>query len=222
MAKLKAIVHDLVEVSNDVRRFYQARADGRWEVSLDAEPPGYVKAEKLDEFRDNNRALFASKTELEAKLKAFEGVDPEEYKALKSRPDLTPRVTELEARLASAQRSADSAVFRTKVADAFLTVGGRPEALDFIITKAQGTFTLANGALVTQEFSTERPGEPLSLTEWVGARVLDSAFAFMPSGGGGASNHGGGRTSTARTISRDPVEFGRNIESIAKGVVTVS
>src|SRR5262249_25005383 len=135
---------------------------------------------------ENNRGLNAKVTELEAKLKAFEGIDPttvaatavkladleqrfagiepEEYKALKARPDLSSRVTELEAQLASekaatttARQSADAAVFRSKVADAFVAAGGRPEALDFMIAKAQEQFTVKNGALTTTEFSTRRP-----------------------------------------------------------------
>jgi hypothetical protein len=226
MKKLKAVVHDLVEVPNNLRDYYTARSDGTWEVTLDGEPPGYVPADKLAEFRDNNRDLFRQKTDLEAKLKAFDGFDPDEYRALKARPDLTARVAELESQLAAAttekttaQQTADTAVFRAKVADAFLPVGGRPDALDFMITKAQQTFSLQNGQLTTKEFSGTRPGEPLSLTEWVGARILDSAFAFQPSSGGGAN---GGAKTVTRTISNDPLEFGRNLDAIAKGEITVT
>src|SRR5436309_3402937 len=105
MAKLKTVINELVEVPGNMRDFYTARQDGKWELALDGDPTGFVKAEKLNEFRENNRGLNTAKTELETKLKAFEGldpvaakealaklatfegVDPEEYKTLKARPD---------------------------------------------------------------------------------------------------------------------------------------
>src|SRR5436309_3119324 len=108
MAKLKSIIDNLVEVPGNMREFYTARGDGKWEVSLDGEPSGFVAAEKLAEFRDGNRALNAklkafdgidpaTVTATAAKLadleKKFDGVDPEEYRALKAKPDVSKRVT---------------------------------------------------------------------------------------------------------------------------------
>jgi len=227
MVKLKAVVDDLVEVRSNLREFYTRRDDGKFVLTLDGDPPGYAKADKLAEFRDNNRALNSKVTDLETRLKAFDGIDPEEYQTLKARPDLTPRVTELEAQLAAekaattaAQRSTDAAVLRSKIGDAFHRAGGRPQAQDFIIAKAAEVFSLDNGVLTTQQFSTNRPGEPLTVDEWVGARLLDSAFAFLPSSGGGASPSSG--PPAKRIVSSDPLEFGQNLEAIAKGEVIVS
>jgi hypothetical protein len=201
---------------------------------------------KLGEMRDNNRALNRKVSELEekaldpaklaeleaaaAKLTAFEAkyadIDPDEYKSLKARPDLSARVIELETALATekaaksaAQQAADSATFRAKVSDAFLAGGGRSEALDFIIAKAEKTFTLANGQLTTKEFSATRPGESLSLDEWVVARSLDNAFAYQPSSGGGARGGAGG--GGKQVVGRDPLEIGKNAAAIARGDVLV-
>src|SRR6058998_239212 len=85
MAKLKTVIDALVEVPGNMREFYTARQDGKWELALEGDPSGFVKAEKLNEFRDTNRGLHTTKTELEAKLKTFEGVDPVEYKTLKGK-----------------------------------------------------------------------------------------------------------------------------------------
>jgi hypothetical protein len=225
--KLKPIIDHLADAPGSPRDAYVARSDGKWELQIDGDVPGYVKADKLAEFRENNRTLNAKLADAEAKLKAFDGIDPAEYQTLKARPDLTPRVTELEAALATergakttAQQTADAAVFRAKVADSFLAAGGRPEALEFVVAKAREQFVLENGALSTKDFSPSRPGEPLSLAEWMGARILDSAFAFKPSSGGGASHSA--TPQPKRTIGSDPLEFGRNVEAIAKGQVTVS
>src|SRR5438034_10742521 len=80
--KLKAQIMKLSDVLEPQRQFYQARADGTWELSLEGDVPGFVaktvydeQLGKLAEFRDNNRALNTSNLELTAKLKAFEGVD---------------------------------------------------------------------------------------------------------------------------------------------------
>jgi hypothetical protein len=253
MAKLKAVIENPHQVPGQLRDYYVMGTDGKQYLSVDGEPPGYVSKATHDEFRTNNRALNGKVTDLETKLKAFEGidpatvtataskladleqkfadVDPDEYRALKARPDLTPRVTALEADLATetaaktkAQQSADTAVFRSKVGDVFIRVGGRPQALDFIIAAAEKLFTLKDGQLTTKAFSADKPGEALTVDEWIGQQTTAVAFAFAPSSGGGAGNKAGaGRTDNSgkRIVSADPLEFGRNIEDIAKGKAVV-
>lgn len=78
---LKCIVNDLGEVPETLRSYYAKSSDGKFALALDGDPPGYVKAEKLAQFRDNNRALNQQNTELEQKLKAFEGIDPAEIES---------------------------------------------------------------------------------------------------------------------------------------------
>ena len=225
--KVKPVINALTDVPAPLRDLYAKREDGKFALDLDGEPPGYVKADKLAEFRDNNRSLHTANVELEAKLRAFDGVDPEEYKGLKARPDLAPRVSELETQLATekaavaaTRQSADQLVFKSKVGDVFLHVGGRPEARDYIESKAAAVFSLKDGQLATAEFSGNRPGELLTIDEWMISQTLTSAFAFQPSGGGGAGDKvERGTSQGTKVISAS--EIGQHVEAVAQGKVIV-
>jgi hypothetical protein len=241
MAKLKFIIDELIQVPGPDREFYTQTADGKFALDVEGEPPGYVKAEKLNEFRESNRAMHSKLKAFEgidpatiaaerakwAELeKKFEGIDPDEYRVLKARPEVAPEVTELRAALATAQadkataqQAADAALFKSHIAAAFLPIGGEPQALDYVISLAQRVFKVDNGQLVAGEYSVDRPGERMSVAEWMGSQLTQSAFAFKPSGGGGASHTSG--PPIRHTISNDPREFGRNIEGIASGKVHV-
>jgi len=52
MAKLKSVIDNLVEVPGNMREFCTARSDGKWEVALEGEPPGFVAVAKFNEFRN--------------------------------------------------------------------------------------------------------------------------------------------------------------------------
>jgi hypothetical protein len=252
---LKCVVNSLTEVAGPLWDYYKKTADGRFALVLDGEPAGYVKSSKLDEFRANNRDLHTAKTELESRLKAFDGIDPDaaraalavgtdpakvsdleeklaaaaanaetlkaqhaaELAALQS--DQTNRATNLEAAL-TAEKSAHAATqLRNAISVEFLRAGGRESAVDFMVGKAAGTFEMKNGVAISREFSTARPGEPLSISEWVTQQSHICDFAFKPSRGGGAVGSSG--APPRRTVSSDPLEFGRNIADIASGDVTV-
>ncbi len=245
---LKSIVNDLAEVPAPLRDHYTKASDGKFALALDGEPAGYVKSEKLAQFRDNNRALNQQKTELEKKLKAFEetdddaefeameakladleaklkvfdGVDPVEYRALKERPDTSARVAELEAELAAEKGAHATTQFNNIISAEFLRSGGRASAVDYMQGLAAKTFSMKGGVLTTKEFSTTNPGEPLSVAEWMQAQVAVADFAFLPSRGGGATGSTSGNHGGARrTVSRDPLAFGQNLAAIAAGDVTV-
>jgi hypothetical protein len=237
--KLPITIAKLADVANQFRECYVAKPDGSWTLDIDGVPDGWVPKARLDEFRNNNKALNLKVNELETRLKTFdgvdptaaaataakltelearfEGVDPNEYRSLKAKPDLSARVSELETKLAASEASAARSALKTSVGDAFLRAGGLPEAADFITSKAETIFAMTNGQLTTEQWSAERPGEKLSLDEWMRARYVDAAFAFRPSGGGGASK--GNRLPGPNTISGD--DFGKNIDAIAAGKVTV-
>lgn len=74
---LKAMLKSLEGLSEDVKKFY-VQKDGEFHLDVD----GLVPAAKLDEFRDNNRALNKKLEEVQASIKTFEGVDPEKHKQL--------------------------------------------------------------------------------------------------------------------------------------------
>ncbi|MBP7779490.1 MAG: hypothetical protein KA371_20420 [Acidobacteria bacterium] len=206
---LKCFINSPDDVAEPLRSLYAKTADGRYALALDGEPHGYVKAEKLAQFRANNRSLNAQNAELaaklkafdgidptddadaefealEAKLKAFDGVDPAEYHALKARPDTSARVAELEATLAAEQRAHAQTQFTHAVATEFLRAGGRASAVDYMVAQAATVFAMTDGALTTSEFSSSRPGEPLTLAEWMQGQSSTADFAFLPSRGGGA------------------------------------
>ncbi|HXG90320.1 MAG TPA: hypothetical protein VNJ02_18495 [Vicinamibacterales bacterium] len=104
---LKCIVNDIVEVPAGVRDHYRKASDGKFALALDGDPLGYVKTERLGEFRDNNRALHSQKTELEKtnaaleeRLKAFDGIDPAEYESDGTEYEaMEAKLKDLEARL---------------------------------------------------------------------------------------------------------------------------
>ncbi len=82
---LKCFVNKLDEVPDPMREFYERTADGRFALVLDGQPAGYVRADKLAEFRDNNRALHTANAGLETRLKVFDGIDPAEHVAMKDK-----------------------------------------------------------------------------------------------------------------------------------------
>jgi hypothetical protein len=106
------------------------------------------------------------------------------------------------------------------ISAAFLRSGGRASAIDYMVDNAAKTFTMKDHALTTKEFSSAKPGERLTVAEWMQAQVSVADFAFLPSRGGGASGSGPA-TPAKRTVSRDPLEFGQNLAAIASGDVTV-
>jgi hypothetical protein len=223
---LRAVLNDLVEVPGDLRELYKPTADGRFALDVDGELAGYVKADKLNEFRTNNRTLHGRVKEFETenaalveKLKAFEGTDPK-----KSETDVAAAVEAAKAELAAelaAERTAHAAtLLRNAVSVEFLKAAGRESAVDFIVARATEAFAFKDGKPTTNEFSAENPGEALSIAEWVGQQTHNLDFAFRPSRGGGAGGNSTG-ASARRTVSRDPMDFGKNLAAIAAGDVDV-
>lgn len=239
---IKPLLDRLEEAPGPLRLFYKKTGDGKFALDIEGEPPGFVPASKLDEFRENNRKLNAAVTELDAKLAAaetarivaladaekvkadlatFEGVDPAEYKNLKAKPDDTKRATELEAAL-TAERTAHAATqLKNVVAADFFRIGGRPGALDYIVGKAAETFTMHGGKVTTKAFSAKEPGVPLTVAEWMTSQLSAADFAFLPSKGGGATGGAGGAPPRRTIDASDAYAVGLNLEAIAKGEVDV-
>ena len=88
---MKAILSSLSDIPEALRGEYEQR-DGKYVLKLDGDYPGFVKAgdlaeahQKLIEFRDTNIGLKRIHDEQAAKLKAFEGIDPDEHRKLKEK-----------------------------------------------------------------------------------------------------------------------------------------
>lgn len=142
----------------------------------------------------------------------------------------------LEAKLLEREQSentAREALARTglenKLREAGAKAGIDERAMPDYINRGLKVFKLIDGEPAARKgenpiFSKTRPAEELSMEEWAKDLHTEAPFLFKPSSGGGAG-HGRGpgvdRSAPVRQISSDPVEFGRNLEGIAKGEVQV-
>ena len=221
---LKYVIDDLDDVPRLLRQDYEQGADGRYHLVLDGKHPDSVK---VAEFRENNVQLLKELQELRpdaadveqmrAKLATFDGVDPDEYRVLKARPD----AAKLEAELAAERAAHQQTQFKTVITTEFLRQGGRESAVDFMVAEAAKRFA-PDGT--TTETSTKNPGVPLTVEEWVQLQSRTQDFAFKPSRGGGAPP----RRSTLgahmqQNELRDPTpqELGSHASEIASGRIKV-
>jgi hypothetical protein len=188
---------------------------------------------KLAEFRERNIQLMK---QLEETQKKFEGIDPDAVKADRiklaaleiAKP--SERITELETALAAErtaradmQKRTDALLIETTVSDAFLKAGGLPKARGFIAAQAAPQFLVENGSIKGTKFSPSRPGEAMTVDEWIVLQTREHGFCFYPSAGGGSTgSKGGGGTSGVKEL-RDPTpqELGRYANDIAAGKVRV-
>src|SRR5262249_10032479 len=117
---------------------------------------------------------------------------------------------------------ADKATLRTAVGEAFARMGGKPKALDFIVSKAEGTFEVVDGNVVGRKFG-PIPGEKLTVDEIIAAQTKEYDFAFAPSSGGGASPKSGGGAPAANELRNPtPHELGRHADDIAAGRIRLT
>jgi hypothetical protein len=126
------------------------------------------------------------------------------------------------------ERAANEKLARTTLEnalrDAATKAGVDDRALPDFLSRGLNVFTLKDGQVValrgdTPVFSRRKPGEVLSPEEWANDLSGDAPHLFRPSKGGGAS--GGDRSPKKRYIGSDPLEFGSNLDAIAKGEVVV-
>lgn len=230
-------IADLESAQLPLRPFFTKADDGSYTLNVE----GHPDSERLGEFRTSNRELHRQLKRFEGidpdivakmreRLAAFDGLDATQARAalaeLASKTDAAKgaesKAAELRAALEAEQAAHRQTRLRSEVAAAFLAVGGRPEAVDYIVQRAAEVFSVdAGGRVTSREFSKTDPSGKLTVTEWLTGQLTSSAFAFQPSRGGGAapSSSPGGRG--PRVISSDPLEVGRHIEEIAKGTVIV-
>jgi len=258
---MKAILDTLSDIPEIQKTEYELR-DGKYHLKIEGLPFGYVKSSdlseantKLAEFRDNNRALNSTKTELEAKLKTFEGIDPAKYqkdqkkiedlekKGIKDGGDvaeivknavaaavkpLEERETARAASEKAAVERADRELLRSTITAAGMKAGIDDRAVADYVNRGMGIFKIVDGEVVARKgdapiFSKAKPAEILTVEEWASEELpADAPHLYKPSRGGGAGgNTTGSGNVNKRVISADPLEFGRNLEGIAKGDVIV-
>lgn len=175
----------------------------------------------------------------------------EQHAKLKKNSDANPEVAELQAQLdalnrnleatttrfqaeldksqadgAAKQRALDQSVVDNAVVSAASNAGIQPSAMEDVKLRARGLFRNVDGKAVMHEgeqprYSEKRPSEYLTADEWLADIMPKQApHWYKPSGGSGAMNNGGPSGGT-RKIGIDPMEFGQNLEAIAKGDVEV-
>jgi len=211
---------------------------------------------KVIEFRDTNVNLNKKVSELEPIAKKFEGIDPDAAKAalakvtelaaggVKDPKDVQALVTAaveaavkpLQSQLSTItstaeqeRKRAETLTLRGTISDVFAKAGGQSDALDYIVSKTAGVFVVENGTVkaAAGQYSADRPGEPLTIEEWMTRQTRESSFAFKPSGGGGGLGNGkpGDKTPTRAgvTILKDPTpaQLGEASKDILAGKVKV-
>jgi len=126
---------------------------------------------------------------------------------------------------AEASASLQRKTLETRLRDAGVKAGVDEEhAMEDYIARGMRVFNLKDGEIVAMQgdapiFSKNKPSEPLSPEEWAVGLQKEAPHLYKPSKGGGAT--GSGTPAPKRYISSDPVEFGKNLEAIAKGEVIV-
>jgi hypothetical protein len=126
-----------------------------------------------------------------------------------------------------AEREAERGLMRSKVGEEFISMGGKPGAMDFILGKAEQTFGVIDGKVSAKEnqFSTNNPGEPITTKEWLAQQVTssDTDFAFNSSNGGGASPNQSDRPNSQaqRLVNPTPSQLGEHMEAITSGKIIV-
>ena len=214
---------------NEFRDTNIALSRERDEATRAAETKQQLAAVDLDEFQ---RLKDAQATLDKKGVKTPADIDQLVQQAVASavKPMQDQLQTAAEREQAAHARLAQES-FTRLVTEQASRAGVRPEALPDVIGRAgqHGFVMQAGQAVVLGEHgvpkaSTERPGESFSLGEWLmGLKRDGGAHLFKPSVGSGDQGQPGTPGPMSRGVLRDPsaVEFGRNLEQIAKGEVTV-
>lgn len=248
---MKTIVSNLSEVPEALRGEYDTLTDGRFMLKMEGDIPAVDEAHaRLTEFRDNNIGLLKVKKELEDRLRIFEGIDPKEYGAMKTKITAFEQKggvkdpTDLDAKLRQAiaeanaplqeqleqvqyerQEAENRLAFRDleqKLTAVGYRIGITEKAMPDFLNRGLEVFDLDGAAKDGDSplFSRIKPAEALSIEEWAQELGREAPHLFKSSTGGGAT--GGGGTAGKRTISADPLEIGRNLEALAKGEVVIA
>lgn len=207
---------------------------------------------KLAEFRDNNiRLMKKIDEELTPKLKQFEGVDLEEYKALKAGKEdlekkgvkdskdiegligkhvsaaikpLETRLEQSEKRRIDAERALEMREVDQTLSGAAIKAGIMPDVLSDVLERGRKVFKYQGGSVVALNGET-----PLYSTEKPEQPLTPDEWIlslpkpfFKPNAGSGAANEGKGAGRGVRILRNPtPMEMGRYAKEIASGEMAV-
>lgn len=106
------MLEDISKLSEALQAEYSKGTDGKYYLKLEGEMPEVKELKaKVIEFRDGRTKVLKERDDLDAKLKSFTGMDPDEYKKAKE------RIAELE-KAAGASGGGDDREFNVKLAEA--------------------------------------------------------------------------------------------------------
>lgn len=143
---------------------------------------------------------------------------------------LETKLKERETSEAKAQEALARTGLENQLREAGVKAGIEDRAMPDYINRGMQVFKLIDGKPAPRKgdspiFSKTHPANELSMDEWAGELQTEAPFLFKPSrgggGGGNGSNNGPGFQGPKKIISNDPLEFGRNLEGIAKGETIV-
>lgn len=101
----------------------------------------------------------------------------------------------------------------------------RDGAIDDVISRARKVWNLDEHGNIVPKKSGEtafgKDGEVLKMEEWAADLISEAPHLFEPSKGGGAEGGSTTRKDDKVIDGSDPILFGKNLEAIAKGKVTV-
>lgn len=139
---------------------------------------------------------------------------------------------EREAQRAASEKAAieraDRESLRSALTAAGVAAGVAESAMTDYVNRGMGVFKVVEGEIAARKgdapiFSKQKPAEVLTVDQWAVELQEEAPHLFKPSRGGGAggNNGGGNGGGPKRIIQADPLEFGKNLEGIAKGEVLV-
>lgn len=128
----------------------------------------------------------------------------------------------------AALERADRELLRSTLTSAGIKAGIADGAISDYVNRGMEKFKVVDGEVVARKgdapiFQKAKPAEVLTVDAWATDELYaDAPHLYKPSRGGGAGGGGGGGTPpNKKIISSDPLEFGKNLEGIAKGEVIV-
>lgn len=192
---------------------------------------------ELEEEREKLKRFEGIDPDEHAQLKAkVDGLDkkgikdPEALEAMMERA-VKKATDPLKASIATLEKERDDAkasLGSSEVRSALSKAGAglvEDSAMDDFLERGAKVFKYRDGRVVALDeegaplFNPEKPTEALTPAAWAAGLTDKAPHLFRKNKGGGASG-GGGSPSTVRTVSNDPLEFGKNVEDIAAGKAT--
>jgi hypothetical protein len=137
---------------------------------------------------------------------------------------LQDRLNEITQREQNAMEQLARTTLENALREAAGKAGVEERAVPDFLARGLALFALKDGQVVAQRgdqpvFSRRKPGESLSPEEWALDLSTEAPHLFRPNRGGGAP--GGAGAPRKRFIGSDPLEFGSNLDAIAKGDVVI-